>query len=53
MNIQSFGTRKVPILELPLRSPKKKCHLDVSPTENHIVYYKEESGASSQRLRVV
>jgi hypothetical protein len=28
--VQSFKITKVPILGLPLRSPKKKCHLDVA-----------------------
>jgi len=53
MSIQSFSTTKVPILGFPLGSPKKKFHLDVAPIESHIVYYREQSGASSQRLWVV
>jgi hypothetical protein len=53
MNIQSFGTTRVPILGLALRSLGKKCHLDVAPMENHIVYYREGNGASSQRLHIV
>jgi hypothetical protein len=31
-------------------SPKEKWHLDVIPMERHIVYYREGSGASSERL---
>jgi hypothetical protein len=53
MNIQSFGITKVPILGLPLGSSKEKWHLDVVPAERHRVYYREGSGASSERLRVV
>jgi hypothetical protein len=53
-----FKTIKVPIFGLPFGSPTlggpgKKCHLDVAPTENHKIYYKEGSCASSQRLQVV
>jgi hypothetical protein len=33
--------------------PKKKCHLDVAPMESHKVYYKEGSGASFQKLRIM
>jgi hypothetical protein len=50
MNIQSFGTIKVPILGLPLGSLEKKYHLDVVPVERHTLYYKEGSATSSQRL---
>jgi hypothetical protein len=53
MNVQSFKIVKIPILGLPLGNPeslKKKCHLDVTSTESHKVYYREGSGASSQRL---
>jgi hypothetical protein len=50
MNIQSLGTTKISILGLPFGSLGKKCHLDVAPMETHRIYYKEGSGASSQRL---
>jgi len=50
MNIQSFKTTKVPILGLPFGSIGEKWHLDVVLVEKHKVYYKEGSGASSQRL---
>jgi hypothetical protein len=48
-----FQTTKVWILGLSLKSPKKKYHLDVALTKSQRMYYKEESGASSQRLWVV
>jgi hypothetical protein len=50
MSIQNFKTTKVSILRLPFGSPEKKCHLDVGLVENHQIYYREENGASSQRL---
>jgi hypothetical protein len=53
MNIQSLEITKVSILGLPFGSIGKKCHLDVAFTESHRVYYKEGSGASSQRLWVM
>jgi hypothetical protein len=53
MSIQIFRTTKVPILGLPLGNLGKKYHLDEAHAENHIVYYREGSGASSHRLRVV
>jgi hypothetical protein len=53
MNIQSFRTTTVPILGLPFGSPEKKWHLNVVPTEKHKIYYKEQSGASSQRLQAM
>jgi hypothetical protein len=53
MNIQSFGITIIPILGLPLGSPRKKCHLDVALAKSHRIYYREGSGASSQRLWVV
>jgi hypothetical protein len=53
MSVQSFKTTKVPILGLPLGSFEEKWQLDVVPAKKHKVYYKEGSGASSQRLRVV
>ncbi len=34
-------------------NPEEKWHLDVVPVERHKVYYRERSGASSQKLRVV
>jgi hypothetical protein len=33
--------------------PNKKCHMDLAPMESHRIYYKEGSGASSQKLQVV
>jgi hypothetical protein len=45
MNIQNFETTTVPVLRLPLGSPKEKCHLDVVPKERHKIYYREGSGA--------
>ncbi len=39
MNVKNFETIKVSILGLPLVNPWKKCHLDVTPIENHRVYY--------------
>jgi len=53
MSVQNFGTIKIPILGLPLGSPEKKCHLDVTLVESHIIYYRKGSGASSQRLQVM
>jgi hypothetical protein len=50
MNVESFETTKVPILRFPLGSLGKKCHLNVAPVENQKIYYKEGSGAFSQRL---
>jgi hypothetical protein len=35
MSIQSFETTRVPILGLLLESPRKKCHLNVTPMESH------------------
>jgi len=48
-----FWDNKVLVSGLPLRSPGKKWHLDVVPTERHKIYYREGNGASSQRLQVV
>jgi hypothetical protein len=48
-----FWIRKVPILGLQFGSPGKNWHLDVIPVEKYKVYYKEGSGASSQRLRAM
>jgi hypothetical protein len=54
MNIfQNFKTTKVLVLGLSLGSPRKKWHLDLTPMENHKIYYREGSGVSSQRLQVV
>jgi hypothetical protein len=50
MNVQSFEIVRVLVLGVFDGSPKKKFHLDVAPMENHKVYYREGSGASSQRL---
>jgi hypothetical protein len=38
------------VLGLPFGSSGEKWHLDVVPEEKQRVYYKEGSGASSQRL---
>jgi hypothetical protein len=35
------------------KSPNFGCHFDVIPTENHIIYYKERSGVSSQRWQAM
>jgi hypothetical protein len=48
MSLQIFGTTRAPILGLG--SPEKKWHLDVVLVEKNIIYYKEGSGASFQRL---
>jgi len=53
MSVQSFGTTRIPILGLPLKSFGEKWHLDVVPPERHKIYYREGSGAYSQRLRAV
>ncbi len=47
MNVQNFGTIRVPILGFPLGSPRKKCHLDVALIESHRVYYREGNVAFS------
>jgi len=49
----SFGIVRVLVLGLPFGSPREKWHLDVVPMERHKIYYKEGSGASSQRLWAV
>jgi len=36
------------ISELPLGSPRTKCHLDVGLVERHKVYYKGEGGGFPQ-----
>jgi hypothetical protein len=50
MSVQTSKTTKVLILGLPLKNFGKKCHLDVAHAKNKKVYYREENGASSQRL---
>jgi hypothetical protein len=50
MNIQSLGLVRVLVLGFPFGSPKEKWHLDVVPIERDKIYYREESGASSQKL---
>jgi len=35
LNSQIFETIQVLVLGLPLRSRRKKCHLDVAPTKSH------------------
>jgi hypothetical protein len=50
MNVQNFGTTKVPILGCPFGSREKKCHLDVAPMKRHKIYYKEGNGASSPKV---
>jgi len=51
--MQNFGITIVLILGLPFESLGKKCHLDVALVESQKIYYREGSGASSQRLWVV
>jgi len=51
MIIQNFKTTNVPILGLPFGSSRKMCPLDATNTEIHRIYYREGSGASSQRLQ--
>jgi hypothetical protein len=53
MNVQSFGYNKSPNFGTVFGSLGKKCHLDVAPMESHKVYYREGSGAFSQRLQAV
>jgi hypothetical protein len=53
MNIQIFGATIVLILGLPLGSSREKWHLDVVPVKKHKAYYREGSGASSQRLQAM
>jgi hypothetical protein len=40
-------------LGLPFGSLGKKCHLDIALTESHWIYYREGSGASSQRFQAM
>jgi hypothetical protein len=53
MSVQSFGTTRVLVLELQVGSLVEKWHLDVIPAKRHIIYYREGSGASFQRLRAM
>jgi hypothetical protein len=53
MNVQSFGTTRVPNLGIPFGSPMEKCHLNVIPAKRHRIYYNEGNGVSSQRLKVM
>jgi hypothetical protein len=53
MSVQSFKIVKVLVLGLPFGNLGKKCHLDVTPTESHKVYYREGNGASSEKLRAL
>ncbi len=53
MSVQSFKIIKVLVLGLSLGSLEKKCDLNVAPTKTHIIYYREGSDASSQRLWTV
>jgi hypothetical protein len=46
MNIHNFGTIKVPILGLPLGSPRKKMSFGCSLVKNHKIYYKDKSVAT-------
>jgi hypothetical protein len=47
MNVQNFKTTRVPILGLSLGNLGEKCHLDIAHVENHRIYYRKGSGASS------
>jgi hypothetical protein len=53
MNVQTFEIVKNLILGLPFENLEKKCDLNVTPMNNHKIYYKEGSSASSQRLRIM
>jgi len=44
MNIQSFGTSRIPILGLPLGSHEEKLHLNVVLVERRKIYYREGNG---------
>jgi hypothetical protein len=48
-----LGQQKSPFWDSYLGVPGKKCHLGIACTKSHRVYYREGSGASSQRLRVI
>jgi len=50
---QKFKIIKVPTLECPLGSLKRKCHLDVAPMKRHKVYYREEGGGLLSNLGCV
>jgi len=43
-----MGAPTLGISGLPFRSPKTKCHLDVSLVERHKIYYKGEGGGFPQ-----
>jgi hypothetical protein len=47
------GVPTLGILELSLRSPRTKCHLDVGLVEMHKVDYKGEGGGFPQVWAVV
>jgi hypothetical protein len=44
-----FQDGKSPNFKTPTWESWEKCHLDVTHVESHKIYYKEGSGASSQR----
>jgi hypothetical protein len=51
--LQKFKIIKVPTLGYPLRSSKRKCHLDVTSMKKHKVYYREEGGGLLSNLGCV
>jgi hypothetical protein len=51
--LRKLWTSKVLGQQVLIGSPEEKWHLDVIPTKRHKLYYREGSGASSQRLRAV
>ncbi len=53
MSIEHFETIRILILGFQLGSLKEKWHMNVIPTKRYKVYYREGSGASSQRLQTV
>jgi hypothetical protein len=53
MNIQNYEIANVPVLGILLRTLEKKWHLDIVSMEKHKLYYRDGSGASSQRLLLV
>jgi hypothetical protein len=53
MNVQNFRKIKILVLGFSLGSFEEKGHLDVVHVERHKIYYREGSGASSQRLRAM
>jgi hypothetical protein len=48
-----FWNSKSPNFGTPTWESRGKWHLDVVPIKKHRVYYREGSGASSQRLRAI